>query len=213
MPECTASFLEDAKDDFRRATKQSILDLTLDDPEKARAIWRETGAAPARQEPKAPRVAVADRFDGRSPPAREGLDSAERDSRAGDDPAGRRPGFPGGAAQVLRVVRTTQRGQRLTLLAASAVEDVRDGVPVALFPGAPVPPPRPMSLEAFERFHRRYMTETASRVRANLTSRACARAWRSRRRGCAASRCAEDPAARSTRTSRGCIRCPPSRSA
>ena len=59
------------------------------------------------------------------------------------------------------------------LLAASAVEDVRDGVPVALFPGAPVPPPRPMSLEAFERFHRQYMTETASRVRANLHLSIC----------------------------------------
>ena len=47
MPECTASFLEDAKDDFRRATKRSILDLTLDDLEKARAIWRETGRARA----------------------------------------------------------------------------------------------------------------------------------------------------------------------
>ena len=173
MPECTASFLEDAKDDFRRATKRSILDLTLDDPEKARAIWRETGAAPARRKPKAPRVAVADRFDGRSPPAREGLDSAESAIRALETTL---PDADPGFLEALHKFYASYdaRDERLTLLAASAVEDVRDGVPVALFPGAPVPPPRPMSLEAFERFHRQYMTETASRVRANLTSRACA---------------------------------------
>ena len=202
MPECTASFLEDAKDDFRRATKRSILDLTLDDPEKARAITRETGAAPARRKPKAPRIAVADRFDGRSPPDREGLDeSAIRAIRALETTL---PDADPGFLEALHKFYASYdaRDERLTLLAASAVEDVRDGVPVALFPGAPVPPPRPMSLEAFERFHRQYMTETASRVRANLTSRACALcvALEEKVRDVALS--AEDPAARAAHLAR-----------
>ena len=175
MPECTATFLEDAKDDFRRATKRSILDLSLDDPEKARAIAREVGAVPPRRRPKVPRVAIADRFDGRS--------SAEASIR-GSDAAARAigalethlPDADPGFLEALQKFYASYDAQdeRLMLLAASAVEDVKDGVPMALFPGAPLPPPRPMSLEAFERFHRQYMQETASRVRANLTSRACA---------------------------------------
>ena len=177
MPQCTRTFLEDAKDDFRRATKRSILDLSLDDPEKANVIARETGVVPLRRRPKAPRVAVADRFDGRSPTTGEdvGVPSALSAANAIGNLETRLPDADPGFLEALHKFYASYdaRDERLTLLAASAVVDVEDGVPVALFPGAPLPPARPMSLQAFERFHRQYMQETASRVRANLTQRAC----------------------------------------
>ena len=203
MPNRAAAFLEDAKEDFRRAAKRSILDLSLDDPEKARAIAREIGAMPSRRRPKAPRVAVADRLDGRSSTETSGDDVASAARAIGALETHLLDADPSFLEALQKFYASYDaRDERLTLLAASAIEDVKDGVPVAPFPGAPLPPSRPMSLEAFERFHRQYMQETASRVRAKLTSRACTLCVALEECARDAVLSAEDPAVRTTHLAR-----------
>ena len=179
LPDATEEFLTELKQDFRTATKRSILDISLADSEKAQVLRTETGVVPLLRKAKAPRVAIVDRFDRGNDI--DGDEDAES-SASTSDPTDRHASIhslatflPDSDTSFLSALHKfygsyDARDVRIALLAADVAEDTENGVPKTLFPGAPAPPPRPMKLDEFEKFHRTYLEETASRVKQNLTT-------------------------------------------